>query len=593
MGSQISKPTVYAQIPLQGREIRLISLCPSADLQRQLECYCSVYKLDESPEFEALSYVWGAPDPSTDVVILINGESVSIGAALPNALLRLRRINEPRVLWADALCIDQSNTKEKSQQVPMMGGIYSRARRTVIWLGNGDASQIKQVMRAVRLIAQACEEYAGSRTIGTTPTTRYKSVHIPVELFGSEVTQGLRTLYDLPWFWRVWCIQEICLAQDGIVLWGAEEVSWSRLKTAAHWIFDKSVMQDPNDPVVPLVQDIESSHADRLVDARTRRSPLLEVLRDFRERQSTDPRDKVYGLLSLAAPREAAAVEVDYDKSVGQVYATTVLATIRLHSRLTALAFVSHQQIYEPFEDNPSWAPRWDDWRLAMNMGYPEAGCPFAASAGQLMRREDIENAGSPRLALAGILFASVCLVQDVIYPNENNQLGMMHPFLNAARTVLSMENSQEQLQKLARTLHAGEADDGRYVQELDAAAQDAFYGSFKHLIAKMNNATKEELEALSGYEPTSINFRAGAFVTSLFRRVFLTSRGGFGLGPQCMAPGDVVVVLYGGNTPYVLRPCGDDFLFMGQAYMDEIMNGELVRDVEAGKRQAELFHLI
>ncbi|OAK96803.1 hypothetical protein IQ06DRAFT_47244 [Phaeosphaeriaceae sp. SRC1lsM3a] len=59
------------------------------------------------------------------------------------------------------------------------------------------------------------------------------------------------------------------------------------------------------------------------------------------------------------------------------------------------------------------------------------------------------------------------------------------------------------------------------------------------------------------------------------------------------MAPNDVVVVLYGGNTPFVSRPCGDDFLFMGQAYVDEIMNGELVQDVESGRRQDERLHLI
>lgn len=168
-----------------------------------------------------------------------------------------------------------------------------------------------------------------------------------------------------------------------------------------------------------------------------------------------------------------------------------------------------------------------------------------------------------------------------------------MHPFLRATRTVLNMENSKDQWHKLARTLNAGEASAGHYIQDLDPAAQDAFYGSFIHLIAKMSNATEQELKPVAGYKPASINFREGAFVTSMFRRVFLTSRGGFGLGPQSMAADDVVVVLYGGNTPYILRPCGSDFLLMGQAYMDEIMNGEVVRDVEAGKREDEIFHLI
>lgn len=120
MGSGPSKPSIYAQIPLQGRTIRLISLCPSADPQRQLECYCSQYELDNAPPFEALSYTWSGPESNANVTILFNGEETSIGANLANALLRLRRDDGTRLVWADALCIDQGNVREKSQQVPMM-----------------------------------------------------------------------------------------------------------------------------------------------------------------------------------------------------------------------------------------------------------------------------------------------------------------------------------------------------------------------------------------------------------------------------------------------------------------------------------------
>lgn len=186
-----------------------------------------------------------------------------------------------------------------------------------------------------------------------------------------------------------------------------------------------------------------------------------------------------------------------------------------------------------------------------MPIGYPEDGCPFAASVGRLIRQEDIQNMGSLRLPVSGIVYASVCLVLDVIYPllSDINDLGDMHPLLRAARVVLAMENSQDRWHKLPRTLNAGETFAGHYIQHLDPAAQDAFYGSFKHLMAKLRGASEEELKEFSEYEPASINFRESAFVTATFRRVFLTSRGGFGLGPQCSAPNDVVVVLYGGNT--------------------------------------------
>lgn len=59
-------------------------------------------------------------------------------------------------------------------------------------------------MRAVRVIAKACEEYAETHALGNTERTRYKPLNIPIDLFSPKVTQSLRALYDLPWFWRVW-----------------------------------------------------------------------------------------------------------------------------------------------------------------------------------------------------------------------------------------------------------------------------------------------------------------------------------------------------------------------------------------------------
>jgi hypothetical protein len=52
-------------------------------------------------------------------------------------------------------------------------------------------------------------------------------------------------------------------------------------------------------------------------------------------------------------------------------------------------------------------------------------------------------------------------------------------------------------------------------------------------------------------------------------------------------------VVLHGGNTPYILRPKGDKYLFMGQAYVDDIMNGQLMEKLDRGEVQEQDFCLI
>jgi hypothetical protein len=74
---------------------------------------------------------------------------------------------------------------------------------------------------------------------------------------------------------------------------------------------------------------------------------------------------------------------------------------------------------------------------------------------------------------------------------------------------------------------------------------------------------------------------------------IFFTAGGTFGIGSACMREGDIVVVLFGGDTPYVLRPYGETYLSIGQAYVDDIMQGELVREMGAGGLREQEFCLV
>jgi hypothetical protein len=51
------------------------------------------------------------------------------------AMRRLRHKKKRRILWIDAICIDQSSMDERNQQVELMGDVYSKARRVILWLG--------------------------------------------------------------------------------------------------------------------------------------------------------------------------------------------------------------------------------------------------------------------------------------------------------------------------------------------------------------------------------------------------------------------------------------------------------------------------
>jgi hypothetical protein len=64
-------------------------------------------------------------------------------------------------------------------------------------------------------------------------------------------------------------------------------------------------------------------------------------------------------------------------------------------------------------------------------------------------------------------------------------------------------------------------------------------------------------------------------------KRPFLTGEGYLGMGPREAREGDVVVVFCGGRIPFVLRPSSgegsDVYTFVGEAYCDGVMDGEVI----------------
>lgn len=156
---------VYPPLDEAKREIRYLILLPGKrnDPVRGLLVVAPMTKLD-CPNFEALSYVWGSKENSTEVAIksvsdveaaavLENADSVDrtsrrfdsmfgivrITQNLARALPYLRYLSKPRRLWIDAICINQDDADERSSQVQRMRDVYSLASRVVVWLGPGTA----------------------------------------------------------------------------------------------------------------------------------------------------------------------------------------------------------------------------------------------------------------------------------------------------------------------------------------------------------------------------------------------------------------------------------------------------------------------
>lgn len=139
MGQTLSQERYrYEPLEVHDRHIRLLTLYPSCDAIRQsnrIKCSTAQHSLNWNPSYESLSYSWGDPNDLNPVPIEFNGYDHYIPKNLYAALDALRYRDRSRVLWIDALCIDQSNAVEKSRQIGMMGSIYESASNVVIWLG--------------------------------------------------------------------------------------------------------------------------------------------------------------------------------------------------------------------------------------------------------------------------------------------------------------------------------------------------------------------------------------------------------------------------------------------------------------------------
>ena len=115
----------------------MLHLLPNRDKHTVLKCHLREASLDVSITFEAISYTWGSSN--NRVGIDWDEESVPGTRNCDQVLRRLRLPNAPRILWIDALCINQLDIDERNQQVQIMGQIYQTAERVLIWLGPATA----------------------------------------------------------------------------------------------------------------------------------------------------------------------------------------------------------------------------------------------------------------------------------------------------------------------------------------------------------------------------------------------------------------------------------------------------------------------
>lgn len=176
----------YTYSPLPEGSIRLLILLPHRDITSPLRCNLIDYPLQDLAGsnhhlYDALSYAWGSPERNQS--ISIDNINLPITSNLHAALLQLRNCFFERIVWADAICINQQDIQERNNQVRHMAMIYAMTSRVIVWLGEAEDSSDK-----------ALEEIHKSAN-GQRTTT------------GPTIRNAVLKLLLRPWFKRVWVIQ--------------------------------------------------------------------------------------------------------------------------------------------------------------------------------------------------------------------------------------------------------------------------------------------------------------------------------------------------------------------------------------------------
>lgn len=382
-----NKNCIPYKVPLEESCIRLLTIKPG-NAADPLQLHLSTVSLDTSPEYEAISYCWG--DATLTNAALCDQYDVSITTSLFGALTELRYAAETRTVWADALCIDQTNVDDKTQQVQLFHRIYSQATRTLIWLGPDELDPRQSLRDAPKLIqegltfARTLTTYSDSQASGTGNVVAQRPEDIPPSLLDHDWS-FLKAIFSRPWFGRKWIVQEVALAKDVMVaIGGGVRFPWRDLAMLS----DVLLALDASSALVRNLSQADRQtspeslgigttwggamyNANMIMTIQNHRadSTLLDAVVATMGFQCTDPHDCVYGISSL--PGQGPMMSADYTVSVRETFTRFAEICLVEGQSLKVLGLAPDKLMFpvqrdiERLPELPSWVP---DLRLIGQM---------------------------------------------------------------------------------------------------------------------------------------------------------------------------------------------------------------------------------
>jgi hypothetical protein len=596
--------TAFQYLPLQEGRFRLLTIVLPGDYP---VCTVEEYALDDTPPYAAMSYAWGLPT-KTRAIFCKNPRSdlasFSISEHVLEALNSLFGYAKQNLkIWIDAICIDQDNPTEKAHQIAAMPRIYSQAEQVLCWLG-AEANNSDIVIDSLPAIGEWVINSLGTK-ISSLGDGSDDSLLIKPNI---ELLVETAIFFHRPWFHRLWVLQEMLLARELVLVCGKKIVSWDVLFTAASQLcgIDISGGDISRTHFKSAVNGIDElgnlrlEANDNLINGLSQ-PELIRIMIWSRTRQVTEPVDRVWALMGLARPelRDSVSSLINYSQSSRTNFLATykgftktfllqdehlwILSLIALTPRDQGLPSWCPNFCYDPNDYDVPLLQRTDDEFKLFNAGYSDAE-PLKPRLRFLLANDQLAVFGfvidrvrmtRTLRALPGqqlddrdvLFFDDCCLEIADTVPDTPEKIIAAHSRTVIANRINFLIRPEEQ------------------ASDKDVATWYAQWRIHLACDPRVTSMTVEEKKRICTY---------GALTKIFTRRTYMvTSNGRLGLAPVGTKAGDLVCILYGANTPYIVRSNGNGnpMTLVGDAYVDGIMYGEALSMPERRSGQEFVFY--
>lgn len=579
---------IYLPLDTARKELRLVNLLPGPfDTDIQVEILHTKLSEEYQPDYDALSYVWGSTeDPETIAVAYRNGlgepgrarqsrstsvpesssrtgdnpvhEVLLVTQNLSTALRYLRRPSTERVIWIDAICINQDDIQERSIEIARMGLIYKKARRVIVWLGP-PAENSTLAFDTIRTIGRDVKsDFKLHQLLVVRGSPTFRIQHDPDALAAKETEwKSIQDLLYRKWFTRLWIYQEIMMSKEAVVTAGFSELPWFTFLSALYWTF----RQPARIPSLSSIFDTEynDKYVKPILRSTTVTIDTIDFVQFSRHASCADPKDRIYSMLnlmSLDAHRRSLGIIPDYSKTKEQVYHNFVQRYLLIVKSLRVLQLCELQKLSPNL---PSWIPD-------LSVPRSTAGINDVHASGRSEYRAYFSAAGKC-LHLVGVAGGTI------------EYVGQSIPDAAALSVVISICRAWN-LPNIGKAYNGGGS-------VLDGLAKTLICGEMKE--DRIPNAgdvptLEEGRKAISSlfYEgPTdSPDSKYAILMRRMLRgRTFCnTTDGLFGAFPSSARTGDQICVALGSKTPLLLRPVPDKkdyYRLVGECYVAGLMDGQ------------------